>query len=130
MILDTSALFAIVLDEPDAALLLDRLLGPARPKISAGTIIEIAAVATRRFGGTLNDRIEYLLASIDAEIVPVSPVHATIGADAYRRFGIGTGHPAKLNSGDCFAYALAKQSGEPLLFKGDDFRQTDIEPAA
>lgn len=129
MVIDTSALFAIVLDEPEAALFLDLLLQPRRPIISAGTMIEIAAVATRRFGRRLDGRLDHALASIAPETVAVTPAHATIGRDAYHRFGLGTGHPAKLNFGDCFAYALAKATGEPLLFKGEDFSKTDITPA-
>lgn len=126
MVIDTSAIFAIVLDEPEAAPFLEMLMMPLKPKISAGTLMEIAAVSTRGFNGTLNARIAVTLESVDPEVMPFTATQAILGQAAYREYGLGSGHRARLNFGDCFSYALAKATGEPLLFKGDDFTHTDV----
>ncbi len=129
MIVDTSALMAILLDEPDQRELLYRLrISPLR-RISAGSWIELTVVLARRGHPELLDRLTGLLVWVPLEIVAVSAEQASIGAEAYRKFGQGSGHRARLNFGDCFAYALAKATGEPLLFKGDDFVHTDITAA-
>lgn len=126
MVIDSSAVFAIVLDEPESALFSGLLLRQPKPLISAGTLVELAAVGTRRFAGRYDARIEYVLASVGPEIRPITVAQAGLAREAYRTYGLGTGHKAHLNFGDCLAYALAKETGEPLLFKGDDFTQTDI----
>lgn len=128
MIVDTSVLIAVLLNEPEKEDFSRRMLKHAPCSISTGSWIEIAAVLTRRS----DDRIAALYELIDAfaiEIVPMSIQQAQIGHDAYRRYGRGTGHPANLNFGDCFAYALSRATGEPLLFKGDDFAHTDVVAA-
>lgn len=91
--------------------------------------MELATVVTRRHPQKAH-LIETLLRSIRLTIVDVTSEQAWLGREGYRAYGRGSGHPARLNFGDCFAYALAKTTGEPLLFKGDDFVHTDITPAA
>ncbi len=130
MIVDTSAIMAIVLDEPEKPALLDALLRTDRPAMSAGSWLELEAVMIRRNIPGLAEAAQAVLADMDIEIIGLSVEQAVIGRDAYRRFGRGTGHPAGLNFGDCFAYALARQTGRQLLFKGDDFSRTDVTPAA
>jgi ribonuclease VapC len=126
MIIHTSAIIAILRDEPEAMSCAQAIASATIRRVSAVNFVESAVVidasrdpiATRRF----DDFIREAGISID----PVTKGQAQIARDAYRDFGRGSGHPAKLNFGDCFAYALAKESGEPLLFKGSDFTHTDI----
>ncbi|TGX55575.1 type II toxin-antitoxin system VapC family toxin [Sphingomonas gei] len=129
MIVDTSAILAIVLEEPERDMMLRRILEARERRISAGTWMELATVITRRHPEKAH-LIETLLWSIRLTISDVTPEQARLGRDGYRAYGRGTGHPARLNFGDCFAYALAKATGEPLLFKGDDFVHTDVTAAA
>jgi ribonuclease VapC len=126
MIADSSALIAILRDEPEKDAFVAALFRAGGGAISAGSWIEIAAVVRRRYSAIDPMQAEALRTTLKLSIVPVTVEQARIGADAYRAFGIGTGHPAKLNFGDCFSYALAKVTGEPLLFKGDDFSRTDL----
>jgi ribonuclease VapC len=128
MIVDTSAIMAVLLGEPEASRFAAAILEQPDCSISAGTWLELSAVAVRR-RYKLEAEIERFISSARITIVPVSAEQAAIGRDAYRTYGRGTGHPARLNFGDCFAYALAKAIGQPLLFKGDDFSRTDIQPA-
>lgn len=125
MIVDTSALIAILRGEPDGPALLDRLLAAADVRISAGTLLEARLVAARDAG--LAELAE-LLEAAGIEVEPVDEAQVDAAFDGFVRFGKGR-HAAGLNYGDCFAYGLAKSLGEPLLFKGDDFSQTDVEPA-
>lgn len=125
MIVDTSALMAIVLNEPESDMMLRKILEASPRRISAATWMEVATVVIRRHPAKAN-LMEALLKRVQLAIEPVTSELARSGVDAYGKFGRGTGHPARLNFGDCFAYALAKETGEPLLFKGDDFAQTDI----
>ena len=129
MIVDTSAIMAVLLQEPDADRFVDCLFENPDRKVSAGTWIELSAVLTRQRDGGVAAAFDTLMQALRVQIVPVSIGQAEIGRTAYRTFGRGSDHPAKLNFGDCFAYALAKDTGEPLLFKGEDFSQTDIRPA-
>ena len=129
MIVDTSAILAIVLEEPERDAMLRRIWEARERKISAGTWMELATVIARRHPEKAR-LIETLLRSIRLEIVDVTLEQARLGQDGYRVYGRGTGHRAYLNFADCFAYALAKATGESLLFKGDDFVHTDITPAA
>ncbi len=124
---DTSALVAILRAEPDAALIVDALGRSEHHVMSAGTYLEARLVTTRK--GSEAARLTTLLDEAAIQIVPVTPDDARSAAEAFERFGRGSGHPAALNFGDCFAYALAKTRGLPLLFKGDDFVHTDVEPA-
>jgi ribonuclease VapC len=129
VIIDTSALVAILRDEPEAkdcALAIER--NPAR-RVSAANFVETALVIDGSRDPIASRRFDELVKEARIVIEPVTEAHARIAREAYRDFGKGSGHPAKLNFGDCFAYALAKTTGEPLLFKGDDFIQTDIIPA-
>jgi ribonuclease VapC len=125
VIVDTSALIAILRDEPEAPIFADAI-GAAVCRISAASFLEAAAVIDSGRDPVASRRFDELLATAQITIEPVSEAQARIAREAYRDFGKGSGHPAQLNFGDCFAYALAKQTGEPLLFKGDDFHHTDI----
>ncbi|WP_066663979.1 MULTISPECIES: type II toxin-antitoxin system VapC family toxin [unclassified Sphingomonas] len=129
MIVDTSAIIAILIGEPDQDALTRLLaLAPSR-QMSAGSWVELEVVLSRRRDRSLRPRLDELLRLFPIDIAPVTVEQAEIGAVAYRTYGKGN-HPARLNFGDCFAYALAKSTGQPLLFKGDDFIHTDIAPVA
>jgi ribonuclease VapC len=129
MIVDSSAIMALLLHEPERPAMTECLARSIRNQISAGSWIELGAVLTRRRNAVLFDALDQVIESLLIIVAPVSVEQALIGHAAYREYGIGTGHPASLNFGDCFAYALAKATGEPLLFKGDDFSKTDVTPA-
>jgi ribonuclease VapC len=126
MIVDTSALIAILRDEPEAAACARAIEGAVKRRISAASYVEAAAVIDGSRDPVASRRFDDLVKEAELVIEPVTPAQALIARDAYRDFGRGSGHPARLNFGDCFAYALAKAFGEPLLFKGDDFTLTDI----
>ena len=129
MIVDSSALVAIALNEPESPSFVEALAKAEASFISSGTWIELSAVAVRK--KILTHRwLERARSGYRIEITPVSVEQARIGHEAYRQYGLGSGHRARLNFGDCFAYALAKATGEPLLYKGDDFVHTDIVSAA
>lgn len=125
IVVDTSALMAIVLDEPQAEACMARLEAADAIAISAGTLAEALIVAERR---NVRAEIERLVTGLGLDVVTVTPAAARKVADAYARWGKGV-HPAALNYGDCFAYALADERGSPLLFVGDDFARTGIAPA-
>lgn len=129
MIVDTSALMAVLQNEPEgesfAALLVDE-----ECTISAGTLMEARIVAHGRGGPAKQRNLDELLRHTAVSVVAVGDEQALIGSEAYARFGRGSKHPAKLNFGDCFSYALAIARDEPLLFKGDDFIHTDVRVAA
>ena len=128
MIVDTSALVAIVLHEPAYEAYAEILTAqPAR--ISAASYFEFGLVIDQKRDPQLTRGVDDLLVSAEVTIEPVTERQARIAREAYRDYGKGSGHPARLNFGDCFAYALARDLGEPLLFKGDDFRHTDVRPA-
>lgn len=127
MIVDTSAIVAILLGEPEAADFIDALLDAPAARMSAATYVEVAVVVDANRDPVLSARFDELAAEI--EVVPMTRDHADTARQAYRDYGRGTGHPARLNLGDCFSYALARESGEPLLFKGNDFVHTDLLPA-
>lgn len=126
MIVDTSAIIAILRGEPDAERFTEALGRATAPVISAGTYVETAIVVDANHDPVLSGRLDDLLVAARIRVEPVTERHAEIARQAYRNFGKGSGHPAGLNFGDCFAYALARFSGEPLLFKGEDFAQTDV----
>lgn len=129
MILDTSALIAILRSEPEARACADAIAYAAVRRISAANYVEAAAVIDGSGDPIASRRFDDLIREASIEIAPVTADQARIAREAYRDFGRGSGHPAKLNFGDCFAYALAKTSNELLLFKGDDFNHTDIAAA-
>lgn len=126
MIVDSSALMAIINDEPQADALLERASkGPCR--MSAATWVEVGIVADAR-STRHGERLDRIVDALEIEIVPVSKRQAEVARLAHRRYGRGSGSAARLNYGDCFAYALAVTQGEPLLFAGNDFTHTDITP--
>jgi ribonuclease VapC len=128
MILDTSAVLAVVLGEPGFEIFVDAIAGSPVCRISAASFVEASIVAESRLGDQgLRQRDSFFRTS-RISIEPVTEEQALLARQAYSDYGKGR-HPAGLNFGDCFAYALAKSTGEPLLFKGDRFRQTDIHPA-
>jgi len=124
---DTSALIAVVLGEPDAEHFLQTLRSDA-VVVSAVSVAEASIVAEARQGPDAQRDLELLVAGVVERVVPVDEVHARAAARAWRRFGKGR-HPAALNFGDCFAYATAFLGSMPLLFKGEDFAQTDLSAA-
>src|SRR5882757_9118733 len=126
MILDTSALIAILRDESDAKVFAMAIADADRRRLSAATYLETAIVIDGSRSPIASRRLDDLLREAEIVIEPVTEEQARIAREAYRDFGRGSGHPAGLNFGDCFAYALAKALREPLLFKGDDFGHTGI----
>ena len=128
MILDTSALLAVLLDEPDADHF-ERTIGVAPVcRMSVANYLEAIMVIEGRLGDAGGREIDNYLEEAGVDLVSVTPEQAQAARMAWRRYGKGN-HPAGLNFGDCFAYALAEVSGEPLLFKGEDFALTDVEQA-
>lgn len=129
MIVDTSALIAILHDEPEATACIRALYAAPNCRISAASFLEAGIVVDSARSPVPSRRLDDLLRQAGVIIEPVTEEQARIARAAYRDYGRGSGHPARLNFGDCFAYALARATGEPLLFKGDDFIHTDIKPA-
>ncbi len=128
MVIDSSALIAIVLGEPERRRFIEAIIAADVRLVAASTMFEASMVALSRTETRLRDLRDFCARS-DIEIVPFGSEHLDLAIDAFRRYGKDR-HPAGLNFGDCFSYALAKATGEPLLFKGDDFSQTDIKRAA
>lgn len=128
MIVDSSALLAIILGENDAKLMAETIAGAWVCRLSAANWLETAIVVDSRGLPQASMQFEALLQKLRIEVVPVDASVVSLARVAHRQFGRGN-HPARLNFGDCMFYALAKARGEPLLFKGNDFSQTDIEPA-
>lgn len=129
MIVDSSALVAILKNEPEADQFNTMLAKAETVAMSTASYVEVSIVIDRTANPVLSQRLDDLLANYSVNLVPFSEHQARLARVAYREFGKHSGHPAKLNFGDCFAYALAKERGEPLLFKGDDFGQTDVVAA-
>ena len=128
MVIDTSAIVAILLREPDAVGYARCIADTSNRLISAVTRVELSFVLEGRTGDRGRSDIERFLADSQIEIAAVTLQQVEIAIEAFRRFGKGR-HPAALNIGDCYAYALAKTTDMPLLFKGADFAQTDIRAA-
>lgn len=128
MILDTSALLAVLFDEPDADYFEREIAGATVCRMSAANHLEAAMVVESRMGDEGGRQLDNFVEAAEIELVAVTPEQAQTARLAWRRYGKGN-HPAALNFGDCFAYALAEATGEPLLFKGEDFIHTDIEAA-
>jgi ribonuclease VapC len=126
MIVDSSAIIAVLRNEPDAAAISAALQQAPICRMSAVTYVEAAVVTDSNRNPVLSRRFDDLLRDVKMHVESVSLEHARIARQTYRDFGKGR-HKAGLNFGDCFAYALAKDFDEPLLFKGDDFRHTDVE---
>jgi len=128
MVIDTSAILAIALNEPEAAAFEQRIADDPVRLISAATLLEAAMVLETRLGEAGGSELDLWIFKASIEIVAVDADHADQARRAWRRYGKGR-HAAGLNYGDCFSYALAMISGEPLLYKGNDFSQTDIRAA-
>jgi ribonuclease VapC len=128
VIVDSSAVLAIVFREPDGRRYLSAVLDAAARRMSVSNWLETTMVVDRRGNALAVNWFEDFIQNAEIELMPVSISQAAIARRAWHMFGRGV-HPARLNYGDCFAYALAKETREPLLFKGNDFAQTDVEPA-
>ncbi len=129
MIVDTSALIAILYAESEADQFIS-LINGSETKLSGVSYVEAGAVIDRAGDPVASRELDDLLSLGEVRIEPVSEHQARIARQAYRDFGKGSGHPAQLNLGDCFSYALAKATDEALLYKGDDFTHTDVIAAA
>jgi ribonuclease VapC len=129
MIVDSSALVAILKHEPGWETLAEFLDLSPSSSISASTYVELSIVVDRWKNPTLSSRVDELMEEFHLVIEPVTPEQARIARQAYRDYGKGSGHRANLNFGDCFSYALARAKREPILFKGDEFQHTDLRSA-
>lgn len=125
MVIDTSAIIAILFNEPDALDIALTIEAASVRRISAATLLETAIVVETRHGLAGGEKLDQFINSASVKIEPVTAEQSAIARVAFRLYGKGR-HPAGLNYGDCFAYALAKAAGEPLLFKGNDFVHTDV----
>jgi ribonuclease VapC len=128
MVIDTSAVLAILFDEPERRTFNEKIEADTTRLMSAASYLEAAIIVDDRLGSEGERDFRLFMAEADIEVVSVTIEQAEIAREAYRRYGRGN-HPAGLNYGDCFAYALASVASEPLLFKGNDFGKTDL-PAA
>jgi ribonuclease VapC len=128
MVIDTSAVIAILSSESDALILARTIESVTVRRISAASLLEAAIVIEKRTGTLGGAKLDQFVAEADIQIEPVTAEQSQIARLAFRMYGKGR-HPAALNFGDCFSYALAKSVGEPLLFKGNDFSQTDVKLA-
>jgi ribonuclease VapC len=129
MIVDSSAVIAILKREPDWKLLSDALDASAASRISAATYFESSIIVDSWKNPLLSVQLDEIIERFNVVIEPVTTEQAKIARQAYRDYGRGSGHAANLNFGDCFSYALARAKREPILFKGDDFLHTDLRPA-
>jgi len=125
MVIDTSALIAIFLAEPERQNFLELILAAETRLFSAASVVETGIVIEARRGDAAGREFDLFLVRCNLQVIPVDAEQADLARTAWRRFGKGR-HPAALNFGDCFAYALAKSTGEELLAKGTDFTLTDI----
>jgi ribonuclease VapC len=128
MVIDTSAILAWLKEEPERARIIATLEAHSARRLSAVSLLESQIVVRAREHPALLEKLERFLEEIDAIVTPFDEPQARLAADAFQRYGKGQGHPAQLNMGDCAVYALAKSVNEPLLFVGNDFAQTDVEP--
>ena len=128
IVVDSSAIIAFLRNEPEAEAIEEHLESAPELQISSFNELECRVVLLRRFGERAVLELELLLARTGMVVAAFDSVQSELAYQAYRRYGKGGGHPAQLNLGDCAAYALASSLGAPLLFKGQDFVHTDIEP--
>ena len=128
MVIDTSAILAWLKEEPQRARIVAALEAHSARRLSAVSLLEAQIVVRAREHPALLDKLQRFLDEIDVLVTPFDETQARLAADAFQPYGKGHGHPAQLNMGDCAAYALAKSLNEPLLFVGNDFAQTDVEP--
>ncbi|MGC4174680.1 type II toxin-antitoxin system VapC family toxin [Demequina sp.] len=129
MVIDTSGVIAILREEPSATAVKECLEYADSMVMSAATRVELTAVLRRTLDPVAQSRAERVLRGYNISIVDFTAAQAAIADRAFKDFGQGSGHPARLNFGDCFSYALATSLDEPLLFVGDDFSKTDVVPA-
>ena len=129
MIVDTSAIIAILKNEPESETFSEAIEAATAVRMSAASYLETNIVIGRCKNPILTARLEDILENPGLQIEPVTAAQAKIAWAAYRDFGKGSGHPANLNFGDCFSYALAREKREPILFKGDDFNHTGLRSA-
>jgi ribonuclease VapC len=129
VIVDSSALIAILTDEPEALALSQVLDQPQIARLSAASYLETSIVLDKHKDAVLSAKLDGLIESAKMLIEPVTVEQAKIAREAYRNYGKSSGHPANLNFGDCFSYALARDKREPILYKGDDFVHTDLRSA-
>jgi ribonuclease VapC len=129
MIVDTSAIMAILMNGAGHEAYAEGLIADPSLAMSAGTYLECAIVVDRHRDPALGREFDRLIAAAGVSISPVTAEQVRIARSAYRDFGRGSGHPARLNFGDCFAYALAIERDEPLLYQGNDFSHTDVRNA-
>ena len=129
IVVDTSAVIAILMREAEASLFESALVDAGRVLLSAGTLIESQVALFRKDAAHLLDPLDEFIGRAGMSIVAVTQEQAYLSSEAFRRYGQGSGHPAALNFGDCFAHALAQERGAPLPFKGDDFAGTDVVAA-
>jgi ribonuclease VapC len=129
MIVDTSAIVAIVKQEAEWEVLAEKLDKTDRSLISAATFVELSVVVERFKNPSLSRRLDEIVEEFEIQIEAFTATQANIARQAYRDYGRGSGHPANLDFGDCFAYALARDKREPLLYKGEDFVHTDLRSA-
>src|ERR1700722_8553914 len=125
MVIDTSALVAIFLSEPERQSFLDDIIAAETRLVSAATVLEAGIVLEARRGESAGREFDLFVVRANLQIIPVDAEQADLARSAWRKYGKGR-HPAGLNFGDCFSYALAKATGEPLLAKGTDFGLTDV----
>jgi ribonuclease VapC len=126
MIVDSSAVVAIVWAEPEAKPFISAIVGSDRSTMSAANYFEASIVIDRDRNLAVSDRLDSIIRQLEIEIAPVTETQAKLARQAYRDYGKGSGHKAQLNFGDCFAYALAMERGEALLYKGDDFAEAGL----
>jgi ribonuclease VapC len=128
MVIDTSAILAWLKDEPARDRIVAGLEAHPVRRMSSVSLLEAQIVVRGREHPALLDKLDRFLQEIAVIVVPFDESQSRLAANAFQRYGKGQGHPAQLNMGDCAVYALAKTTNEPLLFIGNDFSQTDIEP--
>jgi ribonuclease VapC len=129
MVIDSSALIALLLSEPETDEFVTAIAGSSIRLISAASHLETAIVMLNRSGSEGWRKLDRLLTDLAATVFPFTLDQAVLAAEAYKQYGKGSGHPAGLNFGDCFTYGLDKLTGEPVLFKGNDFSRTDLASA-
>ncbi len=125
MVIDSSALVAMLANEPEAGVMAEAMATDPKRLVSSVSVLETGIVIESRYGAAGGRELDLLLHRCRMDIVPLTAEQVELAREAYRRFGKGS-HPAGLNLGDCATYALSRSTGEPLLFKGNDFSQTDL----
>jgi len=128
MIVDSSAIVAVLLREPGADAIIDKISSASAIGVGAPSLVEASIVLSAKLKYSARELVEEFLREIEAQIIPFQENHWPLALEAYMRFGRGR-HKAALNFGDCLSYAIARFANQPLLFKGDDFSKTDLVPA-